>query len=126
MRLLVTGSRDWTDYLSVVQELTRLHEILGIDVVIEGECRGADRLAARAAKKLGFDVLPFPAEWDKYGNGAGPIRNQQMLDEGKPDFVLVFHNNLGKSKGTKDMVARARKIGLPVLQVKQLGRVKLP
>ena len=38
-----------------------------------------------------------------------------MLDEGKPDTVVYFHDNIERSKGTKDMVSRAKKAGLPVL-----------
>jgi len=37
-----------------------------------------------------------------------------MLDEGKPTYVLAFHDNLAESKGTKDMVTRAKKAGIPV------------
>ena len=85
-----------------------------IECVIEGEARGADYLARLAAEELGIRVLPFPAEWKKYGKRAGSIRNQRMLDEGKPNFVLAFHNDIGNSKGTRDMVKRARKAGILV------------
>ena len=64
---------------------------------------------------FGFAIIGFPAQWDKYGKSAGVIRNQQMLDEGKPDTVVYFHDNIERSKGTKDMVSRAKKAGLPVL-----------
>lgn len=33
-----------------------------------------------------------------------------MLDEGKPDFVVAFHNDITNSKGTLDMITRAKKI----------------
>jgi hypothetical protein len=29
-------------------------------------------------------------EWDELGKKAGPLRNQRMLDEGKPDLVVAF------------------------------------
>lgn len=45
---------------------------------------------------------------------AGPIRNEQMLQEGQPDKVLAFHENLAQSRGTADMVRRAAKAGVPV------------
>lgn len=84
-------------------------------IIIEGECEGADLLSRQVAEQLGFEVLPFPAQWARYGRAAGPIRNQQMLDEGKPDLVLAFHDNLiGRSKGTKDMVLRAVIAGISV------------
>lgn len=51
----------------------------------------------------------------KQGKAAGPIRNQHMLDGYHPDMVVFFHHDLSSSKGTKDMVERARKAGVPVL-----------
>ncbi len=114
MRLLVTGSRDWVDYLLVLRELTLLHRAWGLDVVIHGKCRGADRLAGRAAKELGIPVLEFPAKWDEHGKAAGPIRNQQMLDEGHPDYILALHDHFDESKGTKDMVERGQCAKLPI------------
>lgn len=56
----------------------------------------------------------YPADWEKHGKAAGPIRNQQMLTEGKPDIVVAFSDNLSNSKGTADMCRRAHKAGLPV------------
>ena len=32
-------------------------------------------------------MVTYPADWDKFGRAAGPIRNQQMLDEGKPNMI---------------------------------------
>ncbi len=61
-----------------------------------------------------MSVDKFPAAWDKYGKAAGPIRNQQMIDEGRPDFVIAFHSNVGQSRGTMDMLCRANKAGLVV------------
>ncbi len=111
MRVLVCGSRDYDSYSIMEQRLKFLPPSV---VIIEGECKGADIMARRIAKRLGFEVLPFPADWDRYGDAAGPIRNQQMLDEGKPDRVLAFCGRLDKTIGTRDMVRRARKAGLPV------------
>jgi hypothetical protein len=84
------------------------------DVVIEGGARGADRLAGHIASEHGLEVVVFPAQWVRYGRAAGVVRNQQMLDEAKPDFVLAFHHNIAASKGTKDMVQRANRNGIPV------------
>ena len=52
----------------------------------------------------------YPAQWDVYGRRAGPIRNQEMIDEGKPDGVVAFPGG----KGTADMVRRAEAAGLKV------------
>ena len=112
MRVLVCGSRQWKDYAFIER---RMKALPPGSVIIEGESRGADKTARRIAEHLGFEVKPFPANWKKYGDSAGKIRNQQMLDEGKPDLVLAFP--LSNSIGTKDMIARAKKAGIKVEEV---------
>ena len=111
MRVLVCGDRNWEDAQTIRRDL------LGFPtgtVIIQGGCRGADRLARRVAEELGLQVEEYPADWRRYGRGAGPVRNQRMLKEGGPDLVLAFHPDLTESKGTKDMVGRARKAGIEV------------
>lgn len=110
MRLLVCGDRNWTNYSKILKEIKELQPT----VIIEGAARGADSMAAMAARRLRIPLEEYPAKWNTYGRGAGPIRNKQMLDEGKPDMILAFHSNLAESKGTRDMVERGRKAGIPV------------
>ena len=56
----------------------------------------------------------YYADWDLYGRRAGLIRNQQMLDEGKPTEALAFHPDRNVKSGTGDMVSRLKKAGIPV------------
>jgi hypothetical protein len=119
--VLVTGDRNWTNYERIARELDAvMHERNAAVLIIHGAATGADSLARQWSDRNyhyydGYqDSKEYPANWRKYGRAAGPIRNQQMLEEGKPDFVLAFHNNIANSKGTKDMVARARKANIPV------------
>lgn len=119
MRVLVCGDRHWADK----EALEAVLNVIGFErwgrdlVIIEGTADGADRMAGRwAERSCGHEE--YPAEWNVHGKAAGPIRNQRMLDEGKPDLVLAFHDHLPKSKGTRDMVRRARNAGLPVLVFK--------
>lgn len=112
-RMLVCGDRNWSNQHLLNMMLDQIaHEIGGVGVVIEGEATGADTMARKWADARKIPVLPYPAQWDVYGKAAGPIRNAQMLAEGKPTHVVAFHNDIEKSRGTKDMVARARKSGL--------------
>lgn len=109
MRLLICGDRNWTDRRPIYAVLRRC----GVgDVVIQGGAPGADSIAEQAAVALGLDNECYPAQWGRYGRGAGPIRNQQMLDEGEPDEVYAFHDNVADSKGTADMVRRAKAAGV--------------
>lgn len=116
MKILVCGDRNWTDYALVLQHLLGIGA--GPHTVIDGGARGADSCGNRAAMSLDWPFMRFPALWEKFGKAAGSIRNQQMLDEGKPDMVLAFHDDIEHSKGTKDMVARAEKAGVLVRVIK--------
>lgn len=114
MRILVCGSRDFSDK----EQLYRIMDefIPAIEVVIEGEAAGADRLAKLWAEEREIIVMPFPAKWRQYGNAAGPIRNRQMIEEGDPDMVVAFPStHLHRTKGTKDMVSQARSYGVPTI-----------
>jgi len=118
MRLLVCGDRNWTNrelirekILDLKKSLDEYSESL---VIIEGEANGADLMARSVAEELGLQFVPFPADWNRFHKAAGPIRNSQMLIEGQPHQVFAFHNDLAHSRGTKDMVTKAQKVGLPV------------
>lgn len=92
------------------------HDLL----VIEGGAPGLDWIAAQWADETSSGHERFPADWDRHGKAVGPIRNQQMLDEGKPDAVLAFARGLELSRGTGDMVRRAKRAQVPVTVVATL------
>lgn len=114
MRLLICGSRSWTrgDYIkdALIEQLAHGP----IDVVIDGAAPGADSLGFAAARDLGLVNLRFPANWNTHGKAAGPIRNQQMLDEGQPTDVWCFTEEQDMSPGTQDMFDRAIRADLKV------------
>lgn len=112
-RVLVTGSREWTNITVIKLAICRVVDERGVEVVIHGACRGADRIAGVVARRMGIAVEPYPAKWKVYGNAAGPIRNRQMLREGKPTLVLAFHNSIDTSTGTRDMLEIADAAGVP-------------
>jgi len=120
VRVLVCGGRYWNDAEAIRRELVALGP--SVECVIHGGADGADTLAGRVAAELGIPVRVFRAEWDRYGRAAGPIRNTRMLDEGQPDLVLAFHADLSRSRGTADMVAKARARGIPVRVVDSRSR----
>jgi len=115
LRVLVCGGRDYTDRKRLYQVLDQVHTKRGIALLIHGAARGADSLAGDWARERGIDVAPYPADWGAFERAAGPKRNQQMLDEGKPQGVVAFPTP--KSVGTYDMIRRARKAGLGVMVV---------
>lgn len=117
MRILICGDREWgnssthlvtwnAEYQMIQQFVSSLPDD---SIVIHGTARGADSLAGAAAKSRGLKVIPYPPNWTRYGKAAGYVRNQEMLEQGKPDAVVYFHGALNESKGTKDMVLRANR-----------------
>lgn len=116
MRVLICGDRNWNDYDMIHAYISALRVRFGEElVVIHGASKGADSMAGEAAEDLGVKVEEYPADWSKYGKGAGPIRNMQMLKQGNLDAVTAFHNNISTSKGTKDMISISEHDGIPVL-----------
>ena len=107
-RVLVCGSRAWTDAAAIRDRLAKLPS--GSEVM-HGGARGADRIAGTAATSLGLSVREFPADWKNLGRSAGVQRNLAMLDE-EPDLVLAFW--LNGSAGTAHTIREARKRGIEV------------
>jgi len=87
MRLLVCGSRTWTDRARLWEVLDRLVADHGDGqvVLIEGDARGADRLAGQLAHERGWRLERYPADWTHQGRAAGFRRNARMLRQGRPD-----------------------------------------
>jgi hypothetical protein len=113
MRILVCGGREFTNRPMLDEALNRLHQERGITLVIAGGARGADAMAEWWAKAAGVPRDVYQADWTGLGRKAGPIRNQRMLDEGKPDLVVAFPGG----RGTADMVRRCREAGVEIIEV---------
>lgn len=127
-RVIVTGSRSFSDEQAVwvalafyIAENCNDGDTL---TVVHGDCpTGADSFAHTwcalldAGDDLDVRVLEerHPADWDRYGKGAGPLRNREMVDLGA-DLVLAFPlpgpRNL--SRGTWDCIDAAAAHGIPV------------
>jgi hypothetical protein len=112
-RVLVCGGRDYADTDRVWSVLDDLLVRGELDEIIHGGADGADRLADNWAFARRIPVRMFPADWKQHGTAAGPIRNQQMIDEGKPALVIGFPGG----RGTADMVRRARDAGVRVMEI---------
>jgi hypothetical protein len=116
IRLLVCGGRDFADRRLIRSQLDRFHEGGMIGVLINGGARGVDSIAAKWADDNWVACETYEADWKGQGRAAGPIRNQRMLDEGKPDEVWAWPGG----RGTADMVRRAKAAGVPVLEVQEI------
>jgi hypothetical protein len=93
-------------------------------VICHGAARGADRLAGLWASSRHVVVKPYPADWEKHGRAAGPIRNRLMLDDFHPDLVVAFKDGFDyslESGGTEHMVKIARAAGVECRVVDRSG-----
>jgi YspA, cpYpsA-related SLOG family len=106
LKTIIAGSRNITD-LDLLEQFIEKSG-LQITTVISGSARGIDKLGETWADKHDIPVLRYPAEWKKYGRGAGPVRNKDMVDNAEACIVLWD----GRSKGTKNMIDLAHKKGL--------------
>lgn len=119
MRVLICGGRTFDSPAQMWLVLDRLHAERKFTALIQGGNPGkdgkpgADRLAKEWARtKPEIERYESKADWKKHGLKAGPLRNAHML-EWKPDLVVAFPGG----DGTADMVRRARKAGIEVIQV---------
>ena len=95
LRVLVCGGRDYDDVVTLTAVLNVINADLGIDCIIEGGARGADRLAGTWAIQNQTGLEQYPADWNKYGRRAGYVRNVQMAEEGKPHMIVAFPGGRG-------------------------------
>jgi hypothetical protein len=116
VRVLVCGGRKYSDRQLLFDTLDKIHKVTPIDLIIHGNCSGADKLAGLwASMHMHVTAVPVPAQWDKYGKSAGPRRNASMLDRYKPDLVVAAPGGAG----TEDMVNRAIMVGVRVMRIKE-------
>jgi hypothetical protein len=122
-RLLVTGSRDFTDYETVRLEIG--HVLTGLMaergpypsiVVVHGAARGADALAERAAREFRIGTEPHAADWAGYGKSAGYIRNAAMVSLGA-DLCVAFYKQGAGNKGTDHCARQAEAAGIPTRRI---------
>lgn len=134
-RILVTGSRHWTDDVAIKEALARFIAYFeGPVTIVCGGVYGADRTAAILAPAFGphITVERWPADW--YGPclaecrpnhrkslrgithcpDAGNHRNADMIAAGA-DLCLAFP--MGESRNSRDCMLRAWAAGIRVVDL---------
>ena len=108
MKAIVAGGRDFKDKERLYLEIDVIANNIPITEIVCGCAKGADSLGEEYANDRGIPIKKFPADWDKHGKAAGPIRNGEMAEYG--DMLIAFWD--GKSRGTANMIEQARNKGL--------------
>lgn len=119
---VVTGSRSWNWADPIHAALEQVAVEYPDAVMIEGGANGADRIARHFWQEIGRMAMTIPAQWDKYGRSAGPIRNRRML--ATPGVGLCIGFVQPDSKGTWDCLAAAAKFGVRRIVVDHKGEVR--
>jgi hypothetical protein len=123
MKILVCGSRDWEGLWAenrvsaVLLALEILNNTISGEppVFMHGGCpTGADAITDRWARRRDYEPQVYEANWAAYGKAAGPLRNSAMALAGA-DVCVAF--NRGNSNGTIDMIMKAKKAGIWVIEV---------
>lgn len=122
MRVLITGSRKWTNRKLMAYVLDLLPE--SYDVLVHGGAQGADLMANTLAGRYNFRTLAYPVDTSIDGPwpAAGVKRNTRMLEDSKPDLCIGFPT--ADSRGTYDMLRKASDAGVPTLVVVDSGVAK--
>lgn len=121
-RVIICGSREFDDYDLLKEKCDLILSRKAADstekiVIVSGCARGADRLGEKYAEEKGYEVLRYPADWDRYGKSAGYRRNKQMAEVA--NACIAFFSSVAENKGTKNMVSLARNMNLLVREVKE-------
>ena len=110
MKVIIAGSRNFDDYKILKEFCDKVLANQTHIEIVSGTAEGADLLGEKYASEKGYTVKRFPADWEKHGKSAGPIRNEEMAKYA--DGLIAFWN--GKSKGTKNMINLAKKYKLKI------------
>ena len=125
--ILVCGGRDYIDIdklYCALDSVVDKHGLWHSDypnncvsqelLIVSGGARGVDTFARDWAEARGARINEYFPNWSKYGLRAGPLRNQEMLDNERVDLVVAFPGGAG----TADMISRAHRAGIEVRQIK--------
>lgn len=110
MRIIIAGSRNVTEH-EVRNALDKCSWIGFASAIVSGGARGADKYGENWAEEQLINIHRYPADWEKYGKRAGPLRNQ-LMSENAEGLIAIWD---GKSRGTCNMIELAKTRGLRVL-----------
>jgi hypothetical protein len=99
-RTVIVGSRKWARPKPIQDYIRKLSPDT---IVLSGGAPGVDTMAVEFARKSGRPVWVTPAQWEKFGRGAGYRRNIEMIDHAHE--VVAFWD--GQSPGTKHSIEYA-------------------
>ena len=108
MKTIIAGGREIHDYGLVLEAISDAN--IDITTVVSGGAKGVDSLGEQYAEAMNIPLHVQKADWERHGRAAGPIRNRKMAENAEA-LIAIWD---GKSRGTKNMIETAKKLGLLV------------
>lgn len=113
MKLIIAGSRGYGKARALELVTRAMEDIRRPSLVISGTARGIDQAGEEWAAAVGLPVERVPADWERYGRAAGPLRNALMAE--MADALLLIWD--GASRGSASMLKEAHKRHLRIWEV---------
>jgi len=115
VKVIIAGGRDICDqekvFALIDKTILRWREqgLPEISEIVSGTATGVDTLGEQYANEHNIPIKRFPADWETYGKGAGPIRNRQMADYADR-LIVIMHED---SRGSRNMFETMQKLHKP-------------
>ena len=116
-KVIIAGCRNFYNYVTLkerceffLQNKMKTHNV----IIVFGHASGADSLGEKFVADHNLQCELHPADWERHGKTAGPIRNEEMAEIA--DALIAFWD--GQSRGTKSMIGLAKRKGLQVAVVR--------
>jgi hypothetical protein len=139
--IIACGDREgvYEEWRQTIRNVLLADDIKGrYGVILHGDSQpvkkgamGIDKCVGKVAGMHGWQVIPIPAMWERYGKRAGPMRNNAMLTIGKAmqqqGYELrcyAFHDDFDNSRGTWHMVGIAEADGVPATVFTKNGETR--
>lgn len=113
MKLIIAGSRDLNPSVDFISSAIKMFQLKNINEVVCGMAVGVDQDGFYWAIRCDISIKSMPADWNKHGKKAGPIRNQAMA-EYADELLLIWD---GSSKGSSNMKKNMLKLNKPVHEI---------
>lgn len=115
MKVIIAGGRDFDNSNLLTERMDHYLSKLDDNIeIVSGCANGADSIGEIYANNRGYRLKKFPADWNKFGKGAGFKRNVEMAKYA--DALIAFWD--GSSRGTNHMINIAKKERLQIKIVK--------
>lgn len=114
-KLAVVGSRIIVNEPRIKKDLKYILDNSKLKAIVSGGAKGVDTTGEEFAKENNLQPIIHYAEWDKYGKGAGNIRNSYIAED--CDALIAYVQ--GESRGTMNTLVKIETLKKPFLVIRK-------